>query len=341
MEDISTLEEILNEFPYDDIVYVSTAGEIIGESAYENSVAVTALQFEQTSFSVTTAHLEDFNEDATQMAKSLCEALPAGDLKHLLVFASGNFLNGSAFVEGFEELALNNIPITGGLSGDDSRFERTVAGYNSIPEEGIAVMIGLYGGSPEITYASVGGFQPLGPKRLVTKAYKNIVYQIDDKPALELYKAYLGDRVVQKMESLLAFPIQIAAPGKDYATVRTVLQIATDDDSIVLAGNCPEKSKIQLVMASVNGIIDGASEAAKLAMAKRTKKPDVALVVSCMGRKAIMGMRIEEELELIREELGSDIVMTGFYSYAEIAPFHDSNICELHNQTITLTLISD
>ncbi|MFP5439300.1 MAG: FIST signal transduction protein [Bacteroidia bacterium] len=341
LDDQSVLKEITTEFPYNDIVYVSTAGEILDENLYENSVTVTAIEFEKISFRITTAHISDFNDNATEMAKSLCNALPAGDLKHLLVFASGNFLNGSALVEGFEELAEMNLPITGGLSGDDSRFEKTVAGYNTPPQEGIAVIVGLYGGNPEITYASLGGFQPLGPNRLVTKADKNVVYEIDGKPALDLYKAYLGDRVMQKMESLLAFPLQVAAPGKKFHAVRTVLQIDTEDGSIVLAGNCPEGSQVQLLMASVNGIIDGATEAARQASATRKAKPEFALLVSCMGRKAIMGMRIEEELEIVRELLGPETAMAGFYSYAEIAPFYGSSVCELHNQTLTLTLISE
>lgn len=341
LEDSDVLGEIKTEFPYDDIVYVSTAGEILAENVFEGTVAVTALDFEKTTFRITTAHVSDFNDNATEMAKSLCDTLPAGDLKHLLVFASGNFLNGSALVEGFEEITGYCVPITGGLSGDDSRFERTVAGYNTPPIEGTAVMIGLYGGNPEITYASLGGFQPLGPNRIVTKAEKNVVYEIDGKPALDLYKAYLGDRVMQKMESLLAFPLQVAAPGKQFHAVRTVLQIDTDDGSIVLAGNCPEGSKVQLLMASVNGITDGATEASKQAMINRKKEPEFALLVSCMGRKAIMGMRIEEELDIVREILGPDVPMAGFYSYAEIAPFYGSSVCELHNQTLTLTLISE
>lgn len=340
LENQSVFKEINTEFPYNDIVYVSTAGEILDENVYDDSVTVTAIEFEKISFRAATAHIADYN-DATEMAKSLCNALPAGDLKHLLVFASGNFLNGSALVEGFEELAEMNLPITGGLSGDDARFEKTVAGYNAPPIEGTAVIIGLYGGKPEITYASLGGFQPLGPNRLATKANKNVVYEIDGRPALDLYKAYLGDRVMQKMESLLAFPLQVAAPGKKFHAVRTVLQIDTEDGSIVLAGNCPEGSQVQLLMASVNGIIDGATEAIRQASATRKTKPEFALLVSCMGRKAIMGMRIEEELEIVREVLGPETAMAGFYSYAEIAPFYGSNVCELHNQTLTLTLISE
>jgi hypothetical protein len=341
LEDPAVLKEIQSEFNYAHMVYISTAGEILDENAYDETVTVNALQFDKITFNVTTARLREFNEDATEMAKALWTGLPAGDLKHILVFASGNFLNGSALVEGFEQLAEASIPITGGLSGDGSRFEKTVAGYNSTPIEGAAVMIGLYGGNPEITFSSLGSYLPLGPNRMATKTDKNAVYEIDGKPALDLYRSYLRDRVENEMESLLAYPLQITAPGKDLAAVRTIINIDPENGSIVLAGNCPEGSRVQLLIASATEIIEGAAAATKQATETRVNKPEFALLVSCMGRKSIMGPRIGEELEIVREVLGPETPVGGFYSYAEIAPFYGHNICELHNQTLTLTLISE
>lgn len=341
LEDDSVFSQIQQEFPYKDIVYVSTAGEIQDDKVHDESVTVTAIEFEKSTFSIVTGRLEEHGGNPTALAKSLGCSLPVEGLKHLMAFASGSFLNGSALVQGFSESQCAHVAITGGLSGDGSRFEKTVAGYNTKPEEGLAILIGIYGGNPEITYASFGGFQPLGPARKVTKATDNVVYEIDGKPALELYKAYLGDRVMQKMESLLAFPLQITEEGKDYATVRTVLQIENTDGSVVLAGNCPEGATVQLMMASMHGIAEGATEAANQALANRSTEAEVAIVVSCMGRKAIMGERIEDETELLREAIGPNATITGFYSYAEIAPNAANTICELHNQTMTLTLISE
>lgn len=342
LDDAGILEELRKEFAYPEIVYVSTAGEILGNHVYDGSLSVTALEFEKSTFRIEADSLQNHNGDATAMALALCAKMPVEGLKHLLIFASGHFLNGSALVKGIAESPLANIATTGGLSGDDNRFEKTLTGYGTVPmEEGTAVLIGLYGGNPEITHASFGGFQPLGPERKATKAEKNVLYEIDGKPALDLYIAYLGDRVVQKMESLLAFPLQITVPGKNFALVRTVLQIDTADGSVVLAGDCPEGSRVQLLMASMHGINDGAIEAAKQATLSRKTPAELALLVSCMGRKAIMGMRIEEEVELVREVVGEQAAITGFYSYAEIAPFYANNVCEQHNQTLTLTLISE
>ena len=136
---------------------------------------------------------------------------------------------------------------------------------------------------------------------------------MDGKPALDLYRTYLGDRVEQKMESLLGFPLQITAPGKTLGLVRTVLRIDTTDGSIVLAGDCPEGSNVQLLMASMHGIASGATEAASQATENRKNPAEAAIIVSCMGRKAIMGMRIDEEIEMIREIIGEKAAFTGFY----------------------------
>jgi len=94
-------------------------------------------------------------------------------------------------------------------------------------------------------------------------------------------------------------------------------------------------------MASVDGIAEGAHVAAEYAMQNRENAPEIAILVSCIGRKLVMNQRVEEEIEEVRERIGEKVPMTGFYSYGEMAPFNGSTSCELHNQTMTLTLISE
>lgn len=341
MEDDRLMDSLNQEFPYSDIVYGSTAGEITDKFVFDDSLSVTAIQFEKSTFEVTTANVFDHDKDATRLGAALYGKMPQHNLKHVFVLAGGNFINGSALIAGLEKEIGANVAVTGGLCGDDGRFERTTAGYNESPKEGEAVLIGLYGDSLEVSYASFGGFQPFGPKRIATRAEGNIVYEIDDQPALNLYKKYLGEKAVQQLESLLSYPFSITEPGKDYAVVRTILNINTTDGSVILAGDCAQNSRIQLMMASAEGIVKGAIEAAKTASEHRTNPAELALVISCMGRKAIMGQRIEEETELVKEILGNNVALAGFYSYGEIAPHYNSMACELHNQTMTLTLLSE
>ncbi|MGL5112134.1 MAG: FIST C-terminal domain-containing protein, partial [Flavobacterium sp.] len=120
-----------------------------------------------------------------------------------------------------------------------------------------------------------------------------------------------------------------------------VLSIDESNNSMTLAGDVPMNSKVQLMMASNDELVQGAFEAAKQAMKNRVKKPQLALLVSCVGRKLVMKQRVEEEIEEVQNVIGEDVAVCGYYSYGEIAPFSESTFCELHNQTMTLTLISE
>jgi hypothetical protein len=227
------------------------------------------------------------------------------------------------------------------MCGDDARFEKTVASYKENPKEGEVILIGFYGDTLEISYASFGGWIPFGPERIITKSEANILYEIDGQPALDLYKKYLGEKASELPQASLLYPLNVTPEGKKEPVVRTILNINNDDQSMILAGDVPMNSRVQLMMASVDGIAAGAQIAAEFAMKNRKTNPELAILVSCIGRKLVMNQRVEEEVEHVRETIGEKIPMTGFYSYGEMAPFNESTSCELHNQTMTLTLISE
>jgi len=94
--------------------------------------------------------------------------------------------------------------------------------------------------------------------------------------------------------------------------------------------------------ANVDRLIDGAHGAAAACYeAVGSITPDLAILISCVGRKLVLNQRTEEEIESVREVLGESTVLSGFYSYGEIAPFMSSTKCELHNQTMTITTFSE
>jgi hypothetical protein len=89
-------------------------------------------------------------------------------------------------------------------------------------------------------------------------------------------------------------------------------------------------------------LIDGAVEAAKRSHeGLYDTAPDLAILISCVGRKLILKQRVEEEVEGVHDILGDKTVYTGFYSYGEICPFSRGQKCELHNQTMTITTLSE
>ncbi|AEW86491.1 histidine kinase [Flavobacterium columnare] len=341
LEDPSIIEKIRKEFPYEHFVFGSTSGEIIDTNVINDTVHVTAIEFEKSTFVIKNGNIKDYHLDASLLGEKLSRDIPKEGLKHLIVISEGSFVNGSSLIAGIESVMFNNVPISGGICGDDDKFEKTLASYKENPKAGEVILIGLYGETLEISVASHGGWLTFGPERLITKSEANILYEIDDKPALELYRKYLGEKANELPKAALLYPLHVKAENKVRAVVRTVLSIDENNNSMTLAGDVPINSKVQLMMASVDGLTEGALKAAQEAMQNRINKPEFALLVSCIGRKLIMDQRVEEEIEEVKKTIGNQAIISGFYSYGEIAPFGGKSSCELHNQTMTLTLISE
>jgi hypothetical protein len=124
--------------------------------------------------------------------------------------------------------------------------------------------------------------------------------------------------------------------------VRTILAVDEDDRSMTFAGDVPTGSYARFMKANFDRLIDGAVGAARTSyQAVGSTSPDLALLVSCVGRKLVLGQRVEEEVEGVRDVLGTRAVLAGFYSYGEISPFTPDARCELHNQTMTITTLSE
>jgi hypothetical protein len=106
---------------------------------------------------------------------------------------------------------------------------------------------------------------------------------------------------------------------------------------MTFAGDVPVGSKVRLMKANFDNLTDAASRAASNTISGHNVKPDFSLLVSCVGRKLVLGPRIEEEVEAVCETIGKNIPVAGFYSYGEISPFNEGGSCQLHNQTMTIT----
>lgn len=328
-------------FPAALIAGCSTAGEICDTSVSDDSAVVTALQFSATQVRYETAALDDVSQSRA-IGTALATSLLAPDLVHVFVLSDGLLVNGGELVAGIRECLPSGVLVTGGLAGDGSAFEQTMVMANSPALPGQVIAIGLYGTQLQVGCGSLGGWDTFGPDRLITKAQNNILYELDGKPALDLYKTYLGPLADELPSSGLLFPLAVEMPGASERVVRTILAVNETDKSLIFAGDLPCGSYAQLMKANFNRLIDGAIGAAQVSMATFQETPaQFALLISCVGRKLVLKQRIEEEVEGVREELGAAAVMTGFYSYGEIAPHGGISSCELHNQTMTITLLRE
>lgn len=327
------------------ILMLSTAGEILGDEVTDNTIAVTAIQFEKTTlqFAITEVRNAPESHDA---GKRLAEQLPKEGLVHVMVFSDGLLVNGTGLVAGITELLPKTVSVTGGLVGDGSEFKETLVGFDGKPETGKAVIIGFYGEQLRVGYGSVGGWDTFGPERLITKSKDNVLYELDGQPALSLYKQYLGDQAKDLPSSGLLFPLSIRVKnpdGTDVDIVRTVLGVNEEDQSMTFAGDLPEGIYAKLMKANFERLIDGAAGAASMSLEPlASQQPELAILISCVGRKLVLQERIEEEIEAVHDVVGQGAVLAGFYSYGELCPTAATEKqCQLHNQTMTITTLRE
>jgi hypothetical protein len=223
------------------------------------------------------------------------------------------------------------------LAGDGYNFESTLVGLNGPPEEGKILVIGFYGDKLKVAHGSQGGWDNFGLERRITKAKANVLYEIDGENALDLYKKYLGEEAKELPGAALLYPISVIIPGLDKPVVRTILSVNEEEKSMVFAGDVPEGSTVRLMRANFDRLRIAASDAASLSARNGLPDDSLALLVSCVGRKLVLGPRVEDEIEAVRQTLGMNVPVLGFYSYGEISPFNEGGDCQLHNQTMTIT----
>jgi hypothetical protein len=333
------LKELVEFFDKSTILGASTAGEIFQDELLSDTIVVSVMTFSSTKIKSVSKPLKVI-EDSYKSGEEIAQELFSDDLKAMFVLSEGLKVNGSKLTAGIASVLNTNIVVTGGLAGDDDRFENTWVIVDGKIKDGYITAVGLYGKYINVSHGSKGGWDTLGIERLVTKSKDNILYELDSQPALEIYKRYLGDKASQLPASGLLFPLQLKYKSDSLESkVRTILAVNEDAQSITFAGDVPEGSYVTLMKANFDRLIDGATNAAQSLVLDGYNGEDIlSIAISCIGRKLVLKQRTEEELEATLEILPDKTKQIGFYSYGEISPL-TSGVCDLHNQTMTLTLI--
>jgi hypothetical protein len=341
LDEAAALRELVAAFPRAQFIGCSTAGEILGPTIADDLLTATVCQLDATTLRSASAPVARA-EDSEAAGRALASALVAPDLRGVIVISDGLSVNGSELLRGVNAILPPGVVVTGGLAGDGSRFARTWVLRDGAPVSGWVSAVGLYGDHIKIGHGSKGGWDIFGPERTVTSSRANVLYQIDGRPALDLYKEYLGELASGLPATALLFPLSLRrSRSEETRLVRTVLSVSEADRSMTFAGDIPGGSLVQLMRANFDRLIDGAVEAARLTRdSSPGQGPCLTIAVSCVGRRLVLGERAEEEVEAVVDSLPTGSRLVGFYSYGEISPF-GSGRCELHNQTMTLTQLSE
>jgi hypothetical protein len=332
------LRALAARYPQSHVVGCSTAGEIAQTRVWDESLSVAVVQFEKTRVRRARAALARA-EDSRGAGNALAEQLRGDGLRAVFVLSRGTEVNGSELVRGLDERLPAEVVVTGGLAGDGPRFERSWVLEGERVDPAGVVAIGLYGEALRVSHGSKGGWDTFGPERVVTRSEGNVLYELDGRPALALYKEYLGERASGLPGSALLFPLALRTASGD-SVVRTVLGVDEAAQSMTFAGDIPTGAYAKLMRANFDRLILGAQEAASLALTEGHVGPTLSLAISCVGRRLVLGERSEEETEAALEALPPGTRQIGFYSYGELSP-HASGRCDLHNQTMTLTVVSE
>lgn len=337
----AALAELARAYPSSHVVGCSSAGEIFGTKVFDDSLAVAVARFEHSSLATAYASVETAG-DSHAAGQAIARALAKPGLRAILLLSDGLNVNGSELVRGVSEVG-KDVVVTGGLAGDGSRFKQTWVLKDGQAASKVVSAVGFYGDRLAVGHGSKGGWDKFGPERKVTRSEGNVLFELDGEPALQLYKNYLGDRAQGLPATGLLFPLALRADAQDdKALVRTILAVDEAQQSLTFAGDVPQGYLVQLMRANFDRLIGAAGDAAQ--MTKETMGSEhsstLAIAISCIGRRLVLGERVEEELEAAIDVLPKGAKQVGFYSYGEISPYATGS-CDLHNQTMTLTTIAE
>jgi hypothetical protein len=331
-------------FPEAILAGCSTAGEILGDQVHGDTLAVTAVNLgslECQAVSTEFGGLADSFSAGERLGDQLAR-MPR--LKAAFILAQGLRINGTALVEGIASKTGTGVPLTGGLAADGEAFSETLVFGRGGASSTRITALGFGGENLRCTTGSFGGWKAFGPMQQVTRAKGNLLFELGGEPALTVYKRYLKEQAKGLPATGLLYPFEMfSARRESEGIIRTILGIDEVDGSLTLAGEIDPHGYLRLMQAGTEALVQGAEAAARLAFegASAQAGQGLALLVSCVGRKLVMGRRVEEEVQAVVDQLGPGLALTGFYAYGEIAPSRPGCSSSLHNQTMTVTWIRE
>lgn len=334
------LDALVGAFPHSVVVGCSTAGEIHGDTLDQGILSVAVIRFRDVRLKLAVVPIGTA-EEASFIGGTLGGRLEAADLKAVFLLSDGLVVNGTKLVDGFRGLSAKGVVVTGGLAGDGARFVETWVLVDGEPRSGFISAVGLYGDSLRIAYGTQGGWDVLDDEIEVAHAIGNVLYELNNQPALAFYKAHMGEDAQGLPSTGLLYPLAIKGEDGAEDVVRTILSVDEEEQSLTFAGTIPDGASIRLMRANMDRLIDGARGASIQATSQDLATgPSLCIAISCVGRRLVLGERTDEELAAVSRHLPLGTRQIGFYSYGEISPLANG-VCNLHNQTMTLTLIGE
>lgn len=334
--------ELRDRFSDAIIVGCSSGGEIINDQSLEGSVVAFAIKFRTTRVRAHAIQVSEIDQ-LEKSAESLASELNDDALVGAIVFGDGVHLNGSALVRGLNRGFKKQVPLVGGLAVDNKDMSTSFVGVDGTPTEKTVVAVGLYGSDIKLRYSTFHGCRPLSPISFVSRAKHQVIYEINDEPALDFFQRYLGAGLTSLQDKLFLYPLKILPyADTDYSFLRTVVEVQTDTRALVCATDVPANSRVQVMRGELEDLVSAVEIAAEEALGQVNSLDEyLGILVSCIGRKIAHGPALQSEIDAVSQALGEQVKTIGFYSHGEICPHSKTGINELHNHTMTMFFISE
>ena len=231
-----------------------------------------------------------------------------------IVIASGLSLNGQEFVEGIIESAGKDVSMFGGLAGDESKFEQNfVFSGDKVLENG-AIALAFDSEHVDLQGIATSGWVGLGKDLTITSSESNIVYSIDNEPALKVYKKYLSVQDSDLPAIGVEYPLLIKREDDNYA-LRAVMGVDREKEALIFAGTVPQNATVTFSSSPGFEVIDRTKEKISKFHSEQPEA-EVLLLFSCMARHLALGPVISEEISFPAEKWG--LPLSGFFTYGEI-----------------------
>jgi hypothetical protein len=327
--------------PFHDLIDVWGPDRVVGcstpfaTSGADTRVAlmVSIIRFDRTR--VVTAHADIQRAGGSRRAaRRVGNLLSEPSLQCAVMLADGLLADGSQLSVGMRDVT-EGIALSGGLAADDNRFTNTWTLVNGLPRTGWVSAFGLVGEHIEMGFSSMSGWESFSQERVVTRSHGNVLYELNGRPAIEIYQNYLGHSVGGMADSALGFPLALRdLDGR--MTVRSLVGVNARDQGLRFAGDVAQGSTARLMCASSDDLIHNAQLAAKRA---DLGPAQIALACSGTGRRRVLGERAEEEWAAVRSAFSPDTAVVGLSTMGELSPGDGET--ELHNQSMSITTIRE
>ena len=328
-------------YPNAHVLGCSTAGQIQGTEVSLDSVAITALEFERTPVAVARVSM-DGPEESFQAGQKLIRSLDPHGLRHVFVLSEVLQVDANAVIAGINIAIPPGVTVSGGFSADGDRQQLSHVWCDGDPVQSSIAALGLYGDNLKVGSAATGLWGQFGPLRVITKSIGNLLYELDGRSALGIYKEYLGELAAALPAAGLLFPLAVSVGSTGRSVLRGLLNVDEATQSMRFAGSMPEGAQVRMMMGGIEQLLDDTWVAAKQSAAPLGSTPaELSILVSCNGRRHVLKQRVEEEVEAVGEVVGEQAVLSGFYSCGEIAPISPGERSELHNETLAITTLAE